>query len=157
MSSTLKINDKDIVVPGEILAEGMDYLPGQGMYRSGNNILASRVGLVKVDGKVLKLIPLSGRYLPKKGDVIIGRVKDITLNGWIFDTNSAYQAMLPMNDASTDYIQRGADLTMKGPGLRKLEGGRILKVSPSKVPRIIGKQGSMVSMVKKAANCNIVV
>ena len=46
---------------------------------------------------------------------------------------------------------------MKGPGLRKLEEGRILNVASTKVPRIIGKQGSMVSMIKKATNCNIIV
>jgi exosome complex component RRP4 len=181
-NETLKIQDKQIVVPGEILAEGMSFLPGQGMYRFGNNILASRVGLVKIEGKVLKLIPLSGRYLPKRGDVIIAKVTDISMNGWIFETNSAYSAMLPLKDGSQDYIQRGADLTryydigdyvvakiinvtsqnlvdltMKGPGLRRFDGGRILKVAPSKVPRIIGKQGSMVSMIKKASGCNIVV
>jgi exosome complex component RRP4 len=180
--SSLKINDKDIVTPGEILAEGMEYLPGQGMYREGNSIIASKLGVVKVEGKVLKVIPLSGKYLPKRGDVIIGRVKDVNFSGWSVETNSAYPAMLSMKDASSDFIRRGADLTryfdigdylvtkiinvtsqnlidltMKGPGLRKLEGGRIIRVAPSKVPRIIGKQGSMVSMIKKAANCNIIV
>lgn len=178
----LKIDDKQIVCPGEVLAVGMDYLPGQGMYRHGNDIIASRLGLVKIEGKVLKIIPLSGKYLPKRGDVIIGRVKDVNFSGWSVETNSAYPAMLSMKDATSDFIRRGADLTryfdigdylvtkiinvtsqnlidltMKGPGLKKLEGGRIMKVAASKVPRIIGKQGSMVSMIKKATNCNIVV
>ena len=182
MDTVLKVKDKDIVVPGEILAEGMSYLPGQGMYRQGNNIIATRLGLVKIDGKVIKIIPLSGKYLPKRGDVIIGTVKDITLSGWVMETNSAYTALLQLRDASTDYIRKGSDLTkyydigdhlvtkiynvtsqnvidltMKGPGLRKLTGGRIMKVSPTKVPRIIGKQGSMVSMIKQATNCNIMV
>jgi exosome complex component RRP4 len=178
----LNIQDKDIVVPGEVLAEGMGYLPSQGTYRLGNNILASRMGLARVDGKVIKIIPVSGKYLPKKGDVIIGKIADINFSGWNVETNSAYPAMLSMKDATSDFIRRGADLTryfdiedyivtkifnvtsqnlidltMKGPGLKKLEGGRIIKVSPSKVPRIIGKQGSMVSMIKRATNCNIIV
>jgi len=182
MEENLKVNDKDIVVPGEILAKGMDYLPGQGMYREGDSILASKLGVVKIEGKVLKVIPLSGKYLPKRGDVIIGMVRDVNFSGWSIETNSAYSAMLSMKDASSDFIRRGADLTkyfdigdylvtkiinvtsqnlidltMKGPGLRRLESGRIIRVSPSKVPRIIGKQGSMVSMIKKATNCNIIV
>ena len=41
--------------------------------------------------------------------------------------------------------------------MRKLQGGRIFKVNPNKVPRIIGKQGSMVSMIKLATNCKIIV
>ncbi|NTV23387.1 MAG: RNA-binding protein [Nanoarchaeota archaeon] len=181
-TSALKVSEKDVVVPGEILAEGIEYLPGQGMYREGNNIIASRFGLVRLEGKVLKVLPLSGKYLPRRGDVIIALVEDVNISGWRVNTNSAYTAMLSLKDASGDFIRRGADLTqyfdigdyivtkiinvtsqnlvdltMKGPGLRKLEGGRILKVAPSKVPRIIGKQGSMVSMVKKATGCNIIV
>jgi len=178
----LKVAENDVVVPGEILAEGMNYLPSQGTYREGNHVRASRLGLVRVDGKVIKLIPLSGKYLPKRGDVIIGEVTDITMGGWNVSTNSAYNAMISLQDASNEYIRRGSDLTkyyevgdnvvakifnvtsqrlvdltMKGPGLKKLEGGRIMKVAPSKVPRIIGKMGSMVTMIKKVTNCNIIV
>ena len=170
------------MVPGEILAEGMDYLPSQGTYRKDNFIIASILGLARVEGKVIKIIPLSGNYLPKRGDVIIGKVADINFSGWSVETNSAYNAMLSMKDGTSDYIRRGEDLTkyfsigdfivtkiynvtsqnlidltMKGPGLRKINGGRMMKVAPSKVPRIIGKLGSMVSMIKKATNCNIIV
>ena len=53
--------------------------------------------------------------------------------------------------------QKLVDVTMKGPGLRKLKGGRIIEVNPHKVPRIIGKQGSMVMMIKDATKCNITV
>jgi exosome complex component RRP4 len=49
------------------------------------------------------------------------------------------------------------DLSARGPGLKKLQGGRIINVNPNKVPRIIGKQGSMVSMIKDATGCRIVV
>ena len=176
------VKNKDIAVPGEILAEGMDNLPGEGTYRDGEKIVAGRLGLVMVDGRAIKLIPLSGRYIPKTHDTIIGNVEDITFSGWRIDTNSAYSAMLSMKDATSDYIARGADLTkyydlgdyvvcevvnvtsqklidvsMKGPGLKKLDGGRVIKVNPNKVPRIIGKQGSMVSMIKDATGCRIVV
>ena len=176
------VKNKDIAVPGEILAEGMDNLPGEGTYRDGEKIVAGRLGLVMVDGRAIKLISLSGRYIPKTHDTIIGKVEDITFSGWRIDTNSAYSAMLSMKDATSDYIARGADLTryydlgdyvvcevvnvtsqklidvsMKGPGLKKLDGGRVIKVNPNKVPRIIGKQGSMVSMIKDATGCRIVV
>ena len=53
--------------------------------------------------------------------------------------------------------QKLVDVTMRGPGLRRLKGGRILQVNTNKVPRIIGKAGSMVSMVKNATDCNIIV
>lgn len=178
----LKIKDRGIVVPGDELAKGMDFLPGFGTYRDGDTVVASRLGIVKVDGKVIKLIPLSGRYLPKRNDMIIGKVTDVLMSGWRIDINSPYTAMLPMKDAGSSYIPRGADLThyyaigeyvstkitnvtsqklvdvtMREPGLRKLKGGRIVKVNPSKVPRIIGKGGSMVTMVKDHTKCRITI
>ncbi|MBW2971612.1 exosome complex protein Rrp4 [Candidatus Woesearchaeota archaeon] len=178
----IKVNDKEVVVPGETLALGMEFLPSYGTYREGDRILASRLGLVNIDGKVIKLVPLSGVYHPKKGDTIIGPVTEILLSGWRIDTNSAYSAVLNMKDATSEFIARGADLTryfaigdyvmakiinvtsqnlvdltMKGPGLRKLKGGRIIHINANKVPRIIGKQGSMVSMIKQYTNCRILV
>ena len=53
--SKLITKDKDIVVPGEVLAEGMDYLPGIGTYRDGEKILASKLGLINVDGRAISL------------------------------------------------------------------------------------------------------
>ena len=180
--SKLIAKEKDIVVPGEVLAEGMDNLPSMGTYREGDKILAGRLGMVHIDGRIIKLIPMSGKYNPKRGDVIICEVMDINFGGWRVNTNSAYSAMLSMRDGTSEFIQKGADLTqyfnlgehiiaqvvnvtsqklidltMKGPGLHKLTGGRIIEVSPYKVPRVIGKQGSMVSMIKRATNCQVVV
>ena len=180
--SKINVKDKDIAVPGEILAVGMESFPGIGTYREGENIIAVRLGLVQLDGRTIKLIPLSGRYIPQKYDTIICKVIDVSMNGWRLDTNSPYSAMLSMKDATSEFIPRGADLkkfydigdyvvckifnvtsqklvdiTMKGMGLSKLKGGRIINVSSNKVPRIVGKQESMVSMIKQATKCNITV
>ena len=178
--SKILAKEKEISVPGETLATGMDVLPGSGTYREGENIIANRLGLVMLEGRTIKLLSLSGRYIPKIGDTIICKVIDVSFNGWRLDTNSAYSAMLPLKDATSEFIARGADLTryydlgdyvvckivnvtsqklvdvaMKGPGLRSLKGGRIIEVDPNKVPRIIGKQGSMVLMIRDATKCNI--
>jgi exosome complex component RRP4 len=50
---------------------------------------------------------------------------------------------------------KGMDLTLKGKGLGKLEGGFTFKVSPNRVPRIIGKEGSMINLIKERTNTNI--
>lgn len=174
--------ERTVVVPGEKLAEGLDYLPGNGAYRKEDAILAGKLGLMTLDGRAIKIIPLSGRYMPKRNDVIIGKVIDVTISGWRMEINCAYSAMLSMKDATSEFIARGADLTQffnlgdiivakivnvtsqklvdlttKGPGLRKLYGGRIIYVNCNKVPRIIGKQGSMVSLIKNATGCKIIV
>lgn len=177
----LLVEDKTIVTPGEELAEGMDFLPAEGTFRDNNKIISSGLGLMNINGRVIKTIPVAGRYAPKKGDTIIAKVTNILMSGWILDIDSAYSAVLSVKEAK-DFIRRDEDLTryysigdyiltnivmvtsqrlvdasMKGPGVRKLIGGRIIKVNPHKVPRIIGKKGSMVSMIKQATDSNITV
>lgn len=178
----IHVKDRDIVVPGEVLATGMGYLPSKGTYRNGDDIIAERVGLITIDGKVIKLTPVAGGYLPKVGDVIVARVFDVLMSGWRVSTESPYDAVLSLAEGSNEFISRSAnlrryhdigdyilckitntssqmlvDVSMKGPGLRKLYGGRIIKVDPMKVPRIIGKKASMVQMIKESTGVKIAV
>ena len=178
--SEVFVADKEVVVPGQVLVEGMDYLPAGDVYREGEKLIAMRVGLVNISGRVVKLIPLGGKYLPKRNDLVIGKVEAITIGGWRVDIGWVFEANLSLRDGSADYIEKGSDLTryfnvgdyiiaqivnvagskiidlsMKGPGLRKLGPGRLLKVTSTKVPRIIGKQGSMISMIKEMTGCRI--
>src|SRR3989338_9667971 len=177
----LLINEREIVVPGEELAEGMDFLPSHGTYRDKDKIVSSKLGVVSVNKTIIKVIPLTGRYMPKIDDIVIGRVIEIGFYGWSVDIGSAYPATLSIRD-STEFIDKGEDLTKyynysdliaakiirvarynsidittKGPGLRKLIGGKIIEVTPSKVPRMIGKQGSMITMIKDATKCNVII
>jgi exosome complex component RRP4 len=180
MTDTLQVKERDIVVPGEIVADGMGFLPSRGLYREGTKIHAGRLGMITIEGKVIKLIPLTGAYIPKLNDKIIGRIIDVLMTGWRIETRSPYSAVLGLKDATTEFIPRSADLTqyyalgdyvlckvinvtsqklidvtMKGPGLRKLKNGRLVEVNPHKVPRVIGKEGSMVLMIKNATGCTI--
>ncbi len=182
MKDEIQVKEKDIAVPGEVIATGMNFLPGRGTYRKDDKIVAKQLGMVSVDGKVIKLTTLSGTYSPKVNDRVIGRVIDVLMSGWRIDINCPYSAVMPLKDATTAYIEKGADLTqyyalgdylfgkisnvtsqklidlsMKGPGLQKLKDGRIIKVNPQKVPRIIGKDGSMVTLIKQHTGCSIVV
>lgn len=176
----LKVKDKEIVVPGQVLAEGMDYLPAGGAYRDKEDIVSSTVGIVSLSGRLVKLVSLAIRYIPKRGDKIIGKVVDTTTAGWLVDFGFSKDAMIPIRDGSYDFIPKRADLknyfapgdyvlstitnvtktkavdlSMKGQGLRKLSEGRIIKVNAAKVPRIIGKEGSMISMIKEITDCRI--
>ena len=180
MAQILKKN-KDIVVPGEIIAKGMDFVAGNGTYRLDDKIISSLLGLVNIGTRVIKIIPLSGAYMPKKGDMIIAKVIDITISGWRIDFGSPYTAMLSLKEATNERVPKGGDLTkilnvddyivakiinvtsqnlvdvtLRGPGLRKITEGFIIKVNPYKIPRIIGKQGSMINILKQKTNCKII-
>jgi len=81
----VQVQEKTVVVPGEVLATGLDELPGRGTYRNGDSIFAEMLGLVSLDGRTIKLIPLSGQYVPKTNDTIIAKIVDIAMSGWVMD------------------------------------------------------------------------
>lgn len=170
---------RKVVVPGEVIVEGEDFLPGEGTRREGNKIVASKFGLAEEAGRVVKLIPIFGAFIPRRNNVIIGRVVDITFSGWLVDIDSASSAFLPIEE-SPRFINRnemdqylaigdvisakiwavkgkGIDLTLKGKGLGKLEDGFIFRIIPSRVPRVIGREGSMVNLIKERTGCQITV
>ena len=47
------------------------------------------------------------------------------------------------------------ELTLNDQRLRQIKDGRVIEVTPSKVPRLIGRSGSMIAMLKNETNCNI--
>ncbi len=180
--TNVKVEHKEVVVPGQVLAKGMDYLPGDETYRDEEKILSKVLGLANVKGRVIKVTPLSGPYLPTAGDIIIGKVQDIAFSGWRIRTGTAYTAMLSVKDASNRFIPKGEDLstilaigdyvvtkitnvtsqnlidlTLREPGLFKINKGRVITVNPMKVPRLIGKRGSMIGMLKRYTQTSIVV
>ncbi|MGB9675215.1 MAG: exosome complex RNA-binding protein Rrp4, partial [Candidatus Nanoarchaeia archaeon] len=151
-------------------------------YREGEKILASTVGMVSIKGRIIKVIPFAGRYIPKKGDVVIGKIVAISPGGWAVDINSPYAADLPLAEGTTEFITKGMDLskifdigdyvfaevisvtetklvklTAARKPYRRLRGGTLLQISPVKIPRVIGRQGSMITMIKQATGCEIYV
>lgn len=176
----LVIQEKQIVIPGEEIATGMDFLPSSGTFRDGEGIYSNKLGVVEVQNRVIKVIPLAGVYMPNRGDLVIGMITDIGFSGWTVDIGAPAPANLPVGEAVRERVEllkaeisryfdvedilitkvmnvtksRIVQLSMRDYGLRKIRG-RLLKLSPSKVPRLIGKKGSMVSMIKEYTRCEI--
>lgn len=171
--------ERAIVVPGETIATGVDFLPGDGTKRDGKEIIALRFGLLEKEGKLVKIIPLNGAYIPRAGNTVIGQVTDISFNGWIIDVLAPYQAFLStlecfgfvnkkdlaeyfnIGDIIVSKIRlvkpRSVELTMKERDLGALDDGLLIKINPTRVPRVIGRAGSMVNTIKEETGCNIVV
>ncbi len=172
-------DSRTVVVPGEIIASGEDLLPGESVRREGNDLIASRYGVAEKIGRVVKIISLSGAFIPRRNNVVIGRVSDIVHSGWIIDIDYAQNGFLPLMEsprfvnkhemdqflAIGDMVSakiwsvnpKGIDLAMKGKGLGKLEGGFVFRINPSRVPRVIGREGSMINMIKENTGCNITI
>jgi exosome complex component RRP4 len=173
------MEERKIVVPGETIIQGDDFLPGDGTRREDKDIVANRYGLSDVTDRLVRVIPLSGVYTPRRGNVVIGQITAITMKGWIVDFGAHNSGFLNVAEVPR-YIARGelrdfldfgdvicgsvfstdgnnVDLSIKMRGYGKLVGGQLIDVNPNKVPRIIGKEGSMVSLIKGATNCSITV
>jgi exosome complex component RRP4 len=170
---------RQIVIPGETIVKGKEFLPGESVYREGEEVIAKRFGIVEISEKHVRVIPISGAYYPRRGNTIIGTIVDITFNGWLIDFGGVQNAFLPVAEVPRyinknelreyldfgesvivkvwDVKSRGVDVSMKMRGYGKLEGGMIISVNPNKVPRIIGKEGSMVKLIKNATRCEITV
>jgi exosome complex component RRP4 len=111
--------------------------------------------------------------------VVIGKVTNITFNGWVVSIGVSEAAFLSLNEVPRyvnkngldevmeigDMVvakiwavnKRGIDLSIKSRGLGKIEEGLIMQINPNKVPRVIGKEGSMIKMIKDETGCNITV
>jgi len=171
--------ERKVVIPGEVIAKGGDYLPGEGTEKKGDEVISNRYGLAEENNRLVKVIALSGTYQARRGNVVIGKVENITFNGWVIDLGSPIGAFLSLTEVPR-YVDksglsevldigdmvvakiigvnaRGIDLTIKSRGLGKIDEGLIVKVNSNKVPRIIGKEGSMINLIKKEAGCNITV
>ncbi len=171
------MTERKIVIPGEVIVSGEDYLPGDGTEKKGEDIVSIKFGLAEEVSKLVKVIPLSGGYEPRRGNVIIGRVEMLTMNGWIINFGNSENGFLPLMEVPR-FVNKGAldevmsigdmaitkifsikgkniDLTIKSRGLGKIEEGIIFKINPSKVPRVIGKEGSMIKLIKDETGCNI--
>ena len=173
------MTERKIIVPGEIIVSGDEYLPGEGTEKNGNNIIALKYGLSEESNNLVKVIPLSGAYSARRGNVVIGKVESINFNGWVLDIGAADTAFLSLmevpryvnKDALEEVLKigdmavlkiwainkRGIDLSLKQRGLGKIEEGLIVNINPNKVPRVIGKEGSMIKLIKDETGCNITV
>jgi exosome complex component RRP4 len=169
------------VIPGDVIASG-DYRPGSFVERRGNDLIALRVGLAEVIRSDVKVIPLSGSYIPRVEDQVVGKVVNTTGYGWEIDINSCFLGYLPaqfvfgrdfspathdlssrfrlgdMLLAKIEAFDRSRDpqLSIRGPGpYGKIPSGELVRISPTKVPRLIGKKGYMIKMIGNLTHCDI--
>ena len=171
---------KQLVTPGDLLAEG-DYVSGDSTYKLNGKIYASRLGLVDYDGRRVHVVALKAFYIPAPGDTVIGKIAETTPGGWVIDIKAPHPARLRASDVversfkpeTTDLPStfdvgdliiakvvaydrtRDPQLTVREPGLGKIMRGQLVEVTPTKIPRVIGRKGSMVGMIKRETGCQL--
>jgi len=170
------------VIPGQVIVSG-NYRSEQNTFTMGDKIISNIIGLSDIRDGGVRVIPLTGGYIPKDDDLVIGKIISHSAMSWQVDINSCYDGMLPATDVfGRDFSSHSDDLTSKldngdlivtrivnsdmtrdplltisGRELGKVDSGELLKISPSKVPRLIGKRGSMIQMIENATNANVTI
>jgi exosome complex component RRP4 len=168
------------VIPGDVVAKG-NYRYGSYIEKHGDEYVALRVGVAEVLRDEIKLNPLTGPYLPHTDDEVIGKVVDINGFGWVVDINSCFDGFLPASfvfgrdfspathDLSSKFRvgdiigtrietserSRDPQLSIRGQGYGKIESGEIVKISPTKVPRVIGRRGAMINLISERTGCDV--
>ncbi len=153
---------KRYVLPGDVITTAPLRLQAN-VTLEGKRIISTAIGLSDVSYDSVRVIPLSGIYLPKVDDLVIGMIKYIHGNSWFADINSCYEGMLLAKDvfgrgsnatlgemkASLDksdlILARIANsdrtreplLSISGQNLGKIDSGELVKISPTKIPRLI--------------------
>ena len=169
-----------LVHPGERIGAHDDVEAGHGIRRINGELVAMRMGTLREDGKTMSVDPLSSRYVPRAGDLVVGYVEGMTNNIWFLDIGASFNAILPMSlapwkvefgavrehldvgDAVICRVQEvdethSAVATMKGMGLRKLKSGLLEEIPPHIIPQVIGKGGAMLQSLKSLGQSRMVI
>ncbi len=166
---------RQVVIPGDLI-DTRGLKPGEGTYVEGGKVFAAQLGIRSEHSGFVDILPLGGRYIPRADDEVVGQVVDLGPSHWLIDINSPYPAPLHATESpwrvefgeTSRYLDVGdavlvkvlavdetkrVQVTMRDRGLRRITGGQIVEVSPTKVPRVIGKGGSMITMIKTYTKC----
>jgi len=173
---------KRYVLPGDFITTAPLRLQDN-VVLEGKRIISTTIGLSDVSADSVRVISLNGIYIPKIDDLVIGTIQSIFGNSWFADINSCYQGMLLGQDvfgrgsyptksemeerlSKGDIIfakiansdrQREPLISIADQSLGKIDSGELVKISPTKIPRLIGKHGSMIQTIEGSTNATITV
>ncbi len=157
---------KKFVVPGELVTAERKRL-GSFVYLCNGKIHSSMLGIADDSKDVASVVPVQGKYIPRMEDLVVGIVASEKATGYMIDINAVAQSFVSKKDMREE-LRRGNVVTAKIGHVNALReasleqprvffGGEILAISPVKVPRVIGKNGSMLDVLKAGTGCSILV
>ncbi len=176
----MEITKRKFVTPGEVIATG-PLRTENNVYRDGDKIISTCVGISEIFENSVRVMALSGIYMPRIDDAVIGKVQSTSLMFWELDINSCYVGILRADEVfGRDYSASSNDmssklrkgdlvlarianfdrsrdplLTIKSRGLGKIESGELIKISPMTIPRLIGRQGATIQTIESNTNARI--
>jgi len=175
------MSESQFVLPGDVIVTG-DYRPEQNVILDGNRLMSTAVGFSEIKDNLVTVTPLTGLYTPKTDDLVIGKIVSHNALSWQVDINSYYLGILTASDIfGKDYSPSRDDLSLKlntgdiilarianvgsrdplitiiGENLGKIDSGELVKISPTKISRLIGKHSSRIQTIEASTNATITV
>jgi len=157
---------RKIVTPGDFLTDQRRKL-GQNVYLKEGKVYSSVLGILSDAGDSISVIALNGVYSPVVGDIIVCVVSSESFNGYVLEFNSYTDTFLPKSLLSkelkigTMLFARIKNINANGSieldNVNILPKGRLFVSSCVKVPRLIGKNDSMLNVLKQHTKSNILI
>ena len=172
------MSESQFVLPGDVIVTG-DYRPEQNVILDGDRLMSTAVGFSEIEDNSVTVAPLTGLYTPKTDDLVIGKIVSHNALSWEVDINSYYSGILTASDIfGKDYSPSRDDLSLKlktgdivlarianvnsrdplitivGENLGKIDSGELIKISPTKIPRLTG---SVIQTIEASTNVTITV
>ncbi len=171
---------RTIVFPSQQIGDIRSKKAGHGTYVEKGKIYSQRLGILSEQHNQIQVTSLKGVYDPIEGEFVIGVVEQSLSSGWLVDIKASSPALLHQNETpwkiqfgeTSKYLnhgdaimakilsvdeQRKMQITLNDRNLYKIKGGLIINVEPARVPRIIGKKGSMLALIKNYIRVRIFV
>ena len=177
----MRQDSNHFVLPGDVISNGSSSLK-QNVILEGDKLVSTTIGFTEINDGAVDVIALTGLYTSEVDDLVIGKIVSHNSLSWEVDINSSYRAMLPASDIfGKDYSPSRDDLSLKliigdivlarivnsdsrrplitinGQNLGKIDDGELIKISPAKVPRLIGKHGSMIQSIEESTGASITI
>ena len=169
-------SERKLVLPGDLMETKSK--PGRGIFRKDGRIHASVVGHSSDKSGYINVNGIKGRYNPKTGDKIVAVCAETGPSIWRMDIGASFNSTLhhsesgwkvPFGDTAR-FLSIGDavwaeifmvdaagshQISLKKDDCRKLYSGTIVKINPTNVPRVIGKQGSMITTIREKTHTRI--
>ncbi len=175
-SSSKQASGRSVLLPGDKLEAGQK--AGSGTFSRGGEAHAAVLGFPSESSGYTNVQPIAGRYSPRVGDKVIAVCVETGPSLWRMNIGAFQNSML--HHSETDWKVDFGDtasfigigdaalaevfmvdgsgshqVTLKKDDCRKLYAGTIVHISPSRVSRVIGKQGAMITLIREKTGCRM--
>ena len=157
---------KKIVIPGDVVTEDRKKMGSHVFLRNGK-IYSDAVGIANAEGEYANVVPLAGGYVPQYDDLIVGLVVTEKMYGYMVDVGAFYPAFASKRELR-EPLKVGSIISAKVMEIDEMQepklgfirifyGGNLFTIDAVKVPRVIGKNSSMLEVLKTGTGSSLLV